>query len=88
MGDTNDQNKPTYVDALRGVSVQQIACGSGHTVVLTTEGSVYTWGRGGELRHWMRCFGRLCAVLACWFSMKEQVSNDHLRGRRWALGSR
>ena len=49
MGDTNDQNKPTYVDALRGVSVQQIACGSGHTVVLTTEGCVYTWGRGGEL---------------------------------------
>jgi len=43
LGDTNDQDEPTYVDALRGVSVQQIACGSGHTVVLTTEGNVYTW---------------------------------------------
>lgn len=43
LGDTNDQDEPTYVDALRGVSVHQIACGSGHTVVLTTEGSVYTW---------------------------------------------
>ena len=53
LGDTNDQNEPTYVDALRGVSVQQIACGSGHTVVLTTEGCVYTWGRGddGRLGH-------------------------------------
>jgi len=26
------------VDALRGVGVRQIACGSGHTVVLTTDG--------------------------------------------------
>ena len=28
LGDTNDQTEPTYVDALRGVSVAQIACGS------------------------------------------------------------
>lgn len=46
LGDTNDQDEPTYVDALRGVSVQQIACGSGHTVVLTSQGEVFTWGRG------------------------------------------
>jgi len=33
--------------------VKQIACGSGHTVVLTGEGEVYTWGRGddGRLGH-------------------------------------
>lgn len=43
LGDTNDQEEPTYVDALRGVSVQQIACGSGHTVVLSTDGRVFTW---------------------------------------------
>ena len=43
---TSDQDEPTYVDALRGVMVRQIACGSGHTVVLTIEGEVYTWGRG------------------------------------------
>jgi len=43
LGDTSDQDEPTYVDALRGVGVRQIACGSGHTVVLTTEGEVYTW---------------------------------------------
>jgi len=53
IGDTSDQHEPTFVDALRGVGVRQIACGSGHTVVLTTNGQVYTWGRGddGRLGH-------------------------------------
>jgi len=53
IGDTSDQDIPTYVDSLRGVGVKQIACGSGHTVVLTGEGEVYTWGRGddGRLGH-------------------------------------
>lgn len=53
IGDTSDQDEPTFVDALRGVGVSQIACGSGHTVVLTTDGQVYTWGRGddGRLGH-------------------------------------
>ena len=53
IGDTSDQDEPAYVDALRGVGVRQIACGSGHTVVLTTDGEVYTWGRGddGRLGH-------------------------------------
>ena len=40
LGDTSDQDEPTYVDALRGVGVRQIACGSGHTVVLTSDGEV------------------------------------------------
>ena len=48
LGDTSDQDEPTYVDALRGVGVRQIACGSGHTVVLTVDGEVYTWGRGDD----------------------------------------
>lgn len=53
LGDTSDQDEPTYVDALRGVGVRQIACGSGHTVVLDTSGQVWTWGRGddGRLGH-------------------------------------
>lgn len=53
LGDTSDQDEPTYVDSLRGVGVRQIACGSGHTVVLSTEGEVLTWGRGddGRLGH-------------------------------------
>lgn len=53
LGDTSDQDEPAYVDALRGIGVRQIACGSGHTVVLSAEGEVYTWGRGddGRLGH-------------------------------------
>lgn len=53
IGDTQDLHEPTFVDALRGIGVRQIACGSGHTVVLTIDGSVYTWGRGddGRLGH-------------------------------------
>lgn len=30
--------------------VVQVACGSGHTVALTDEGCVYTWGRGDDGR--------------------------------------
>mmetsp|Transcript_11950 Transcript_11950/g.23713 ORF Transcript_11950/g.23713 Transcript_11950/m.23713 type:complete len:625 (-) Transcript_11950:467-2341(-) len=53
LGDSSDQGEPEYVDALRGVGIRHIACGSGHTVVLSTEGEVYTWGRGddGRLGH-------------------------------------
>lgn len=53
LGDTSDQYKPVVVDILKDKSVVQIACGSGHTVVLTDEGQVFTWGRGddGRLGH-------------------------------------
>lgn len=53
LGDTNDQDEPQLMDALRGKVVKQIACGSGHTVVLVEDGEVYTWGRGddGRLGH-------------------------------------
>ena len=49
LGDTCDSDEPKFVDALRGVGVRQIACGSGHTVVLTTDGEVYTWGASTRL---------------------------------------
>ena len=48
LGDTCDSDEPKFVDALRGVGVRQIACGSGHTVVLTTDGEVYTWGESSH----------------------------------------
>ena len=46
----SDQYDPCLVDSLRDVNVRQIACGSGHTVVLSTEGDVYSWGRGDDGR--------------------------------------
>lgn len=53
LGDTNDQYKPMVVEALKDKNVVQVACGSGHTVVLSEDGDVYTWGRGddGRLGH-------------------------------------
>lgn len=53
LGDTSDQHEPTFLDALRGVAVRQLACGSGHTCILTQDGEVFSWGRGddGRLGH-------------------------------------
>lgn len=41
------------MEALRHKDVAQISCGSGHTVVLTDDGEVWSWGRGddGRLGH-------------------------------------
>lgn len=35
LGDTSDQHRPVPIDALQERRIVQIACGSGHTVVLT-----------------------------------------------------
>lgn len=35
LGDTSDQDRPVLVDALKCKGVVQVACGSGHTVVLS-----------------------------------------------------
>jgi RCC1 and BTB domain-containing protein len=35
LGDTSDQHRPVPVEALAERRIVQIACGSGHTVVLT-----------------------------------------------------
>ena len=53
LGDTNDQHQPILVKALKDFKLLQIACGSGHTVVLTEDREVHTWGRGddGRLGH-------------------------------------
>ena len=36
-GDTNDQSSPQLVEALQGKAIVQMACGSGHTIVLTSQ---------------------------------------------------
>lgn len=41
LGDTSDQHRPVLVDALQERRIVQIACGSGHTVVLT--GTLTSW---------------------------------------------
>ncbi|KAH8862843.1 putative E3 ubiquitin-protein ligase HERC4 [Schistosoma japonicum] len=53
--DTNRSNVsiPTYVKTLRGCEVVYLACGEAHTVALTRDGGVFTFGAGryGQLGH-------------------------------------
>lgn len=46
LGDGNDRWAPEAVSALRGLSVELLACGWRHTVVTTADGGVWSWGRG------------------------------------------
>ena len=52
-GDTSRQITPKRVEALARTSVRALACGDWHTAALTSDGVVYTWGRGddGQLGH-------------------------------------
>jgi RCC1 and BTB domain-containing protein len=52
-GDKVNKVKPTLVQALQHVVLHQITCGWSHSVALTADGEVYTWGNGdhGKLGH-------------------------------------
>lgn len=41
------------IESLQGKHVKEIACGSGHSAAITTNGELYTWGQGdhGRLGH-------------------------------------
>ena len=43
-GDVKDKAMPRVLDELRGVHVADIACGTGHSLVVSEEGDVYAWG--------------------------------------------
>ena len=43
-GDENSVFTPRKVEGLNGIWVIQVACGTDHTVAITPEGSIYTWG--------------------------------------------
>ena len=44
---------PERVPSLDGIAIQSVASGSGHIVLLSAAGAVYTWGKGagGRLGH-------------------------------------
>jgi hypothetical protein len=79
---------PTVVAGLLGVSVRQICCGGQHAAVLSAEGQVYTWGRGGfgRLGHGStesaaspvavagRLQGEVCVQVACGFAYTAAVT--------------
>lgn len=47
LNHTTDMLTPHIVPALLGKHVCAVACGGGHTVVLTESGAAYSWGVGG-----------------------------------------
>jgi alpha-tubulin suppressor-like RCC1 family protein len=52
-GDTDRRHSPTVVRSLQGLQVIAVAAGQHHTMALTNDGSVFTWGIGtyGVLGH-------------------------------------
>ena len=49
-GDRANQREPKVIEALRGVRVVAIAMGQDHSLVLTDEGAVLSFGHGGHGR--------------------------------------
>ena len=52
-------NTPKMIEGLQGKHVRDIACGSGYSTAITSNGELYTWGQGhrGQLGH-----GDCCSV--------------------------
>lgn len=48
LGSFTNETQPVMVSGLSGHTVGHIACGGDHTLAVTTEGALYSWGRG----HW------------------------------------
>lgn len=38
--------KPRLIEALSGIGIVDIACGSAHSACITSAGHVLTWGKG------------------------------------------
>lgn len=55
LGHGNRQNcdRPKLIEALSGIGVVDVACGSAHSACITAAGNVMTWGKGryGRLGH-------------------------------------
>lgn len=44
LGDTNDRENPTLVEALKGTPIVHVACGKYHSAAVSSDGDVYAWG--------------------------------------------
>ena len=53
LGDSIDRTSPCVVLLPEQAHVQQLACGWRHTLAVTQDGRVFSWGRGvnGQLGH-------------------------------------
>lgn len=48
-GDTNRQLKPKVIEALNGLYIRKVACGSQSSLAVTSSGQLYAWGCGAIL---------------------------------------
>ena len=39
-------DRPRVIDSLRGREVIDVACGGAHSAIITSNGELYTWGKG------------------------------------------
>ena len=46
LNDEKDRIKPTYVKSLQKEKVIEVVCGHFHSVAVTKEGQLYSWGYG------------------------------------------
>lgn len=47
-GRTEIQERPTAIEALKGLAVKQIAAGANHLMAITADGQLYSWGCGEQ----------------------------------------
>ena len=45
-GDFSDASRPRLIEALISRDTLTVSCGEAHTVALTTDSSVFAWGKG------------------------------------------
>jgi E3 ubiquitin-protein ligase HERC2 len=52
-GNELDMDRPKMIEALLGKHVREVACGSGYSAAISSNGELFTWGRGdmGQLGH-------------------------------------
>jgi RCC1 and BTB domain-containing protein len=76
-GNEAGHSTPKRVEALVGLNVNQIACGSRHTAVITTTGAMYTWYviKMGHDASFLSCGRRPCV-----FSDRRHFHFPHFRG--------
>ena len=54
-GGGKDYRSPAPVIGLKDVKITKVACGDFHSVALTTEGKLYSWGGGGNFFNRGQC---------------------------------
>jgi hypothetical protein len=86
LGSTYSRHEPMLVrGTLRGKRIVEVACGTLHTVAVTLEGELYTWGGGNveETEALIGSFGNLCKLGHGSFDDERWCYRPRLVPSRW-----